>query len=130
MSTLCANLPAYIATKQWKTSCFMIGRGVFQGDTLSPLIFLLAFNAIIQAIFKLESGFKLKLPTSTCSEKPLPNVGTHIYAYWEEEESNEQSGWYLAKILSAQPNGSVTLKYRKGNTTENTNLNSNSMDCH
>ena len=54
----------------------------------------------------------------------MPNVGTYIYAYWVEEESNEQSGWYLAKILSAQPNGSVTLKYRKGNTTENTNLNS------
>ena len=124
VSTLYANLSAYIATKQWKTSCFKIGRGVFQGDTLSPLIFLLAFNPIIQAIFKLESGFKLKLPTPTCSEKPLPNVGTYIYAYWVEEESSEQSGWYLTKILSAQPNGSVTLKYRKGNTTENTNLNS------
>ena len=38
VSALYANLSAYISTKQWKTQSFSIGRGVFQGDILSPLI--------------------------------------------------------------------------------------------
>ena len=117
VSTLYTNLTAYIATKQWMTSCFRIARGVFQGDTLSPLIFLLAFNPTIQSIYSTNSGFGLMLPP-TCSDKALPNVGSHIYAYLD---SNEQCGWYLVKILSY---GSVSVKYRKGNITEDTNLNS------
>ena len=62
VSALYANLSAYISTKQWKTQSFSIGRGVFQGDTLSPLIFLLAFNPIIQAIHNTSTGYSLKLP--------------------------------------------------------------------
>ena len=32
-------------------------------------------------------------------------------------------GWYLTKILSIPPDGSVSMKYRKGNATEVVNLN-------
>ena len=35
------------ATKKWCTPSFQITRGIFQGDTLSPLLFLLCFNPII-----------------------------------------------------------------------------------
>ena len=34
----------YVSTKNWNTSVFSIQRGVFQGDTLSPLLFNLAIN--------------------------------------------------------------------------------------
>ena len=123
VSSLYANLSAYIATKQWKTSCFSIGKGVFQGDTLSPLIFLLAFNPIIQSIQNTRTGYRLKLPPPRCDENPLPKVGTYIYAYWEEQESNDHCGWYVAKILSVHPDGAASLKYRKDNTTEDVSLN-------
>ena len=50
-------------------------------------------------------------------------MGTYIYALWEEQESTDQCGWYLAKILSVHPDGSVSMKYRKDNATEDVNLN-------
>ena len=50
-------------------------------------------------------------------------MGTYIYAYWEEQESNDHCGWYLAKILSVHPDGAASLKYRKDNTTEDVSLN-------
>ena len=37
---------AYVKTKEWSTDKFKIGRGVLQGDTRSPLIFLITFNPI------------------------------------------------------------------------------------
>ena len=123
VSALYANLSAYISTKQWKTQSFSIGRGVFQGDTLSPLIFLLAFNPIIQAIHNTSTGYSLKLPMLSGDRKPLPKVGTYIYALWEEQESSEQGGWYLAKILSVTCDGSALMKYRRDYATEEVNLN-------
>ena len=39
---LYTNLSAFISTNHWSTGLFPINKGVFQGDTLSPLIFLLS----------------------------------------------------------------------------------------
>ena len=46
ITSLYSELTGFIATKGWKTNTFPISRGVFQGDTLSPFIFLVAFNPI------------------------------------------------------------------------------------
>ena len=44
-----SQLLAFITTKHWSTSDdFKIERGVFQGDALSPLIFLISFNPLIE----------------------------------------------------------------------------------
>ena len=124
ISAFYGNLSAYISTKTWKTPCFDIKRGVFQGDTLPPLIFLLAFNPIIQAVQKNEPGFRLLLPSSNNNEGPLPVANTYIYGLWDERGSDEIPGWYLAKILSIAPDGSAMLKYRKVNLIEELNLHS------
>ena len=124
ISAFYGKLSAYIATKDWKTPRFSIERGVFQGDTLSPLIFLLAFNPIIEAINSVEPGFQLMLPSQSCNEASLPGINTYIYARWDEEGSDEPPGWYLAKILSIDSMGLAVLKYRKGNLTEEVNLSS------
>ena len=60
---LYSNLFAFLLTKSWSTSVFPIQRGVFQGDSLSPLIFLLCFNPIVILAKKPKGeGFSLYLP--------------------------------------------------------------------
>ena len=59
------------ASKEWKTPSFNIKRSVFQGDTLSPLIFLLTFNPLIEVCHSLSCcGFSLKLPVPNSSGIP------------------------------------------------------------
>jgi len=87
-----------------------------------PLIFLLAFNPIIQSIQHASTGYKFKLLVPTCDRAPLLKVGTYIYTLWEEE-SSDSCGWYFTKILSIQLDDLASMKYRKGNATEVVNLN-------
>ena len=72
-----AQLEGNVKTKKWRTPNFKIQRGVFQGDTLSPLIFLLAFNPLIELCNNLPSGgFSLKLPVPNSSG--LPHQYSHL----------------------------------------------------
>ena len=48
IANLYLKLTAYVKTKKWTMET---SRGVFQGDPLSPLIFLVAFNPIIQLAY-------------------------------------------------------------------------------
>ena len=41
------NSQAVIDTKTWKSDPFKFRRGVFQGDPISPILFLMVFNPII-----------------------------------------------------------------------------------
>ena len=55
------NTTSVVQTGSFKTEEFIFKRGVFQGDPLSPIIFLLCFNPILQFLQKEEnSGFNLK----------------------------------------------------------------------
>ena len=73
IADLYAKLTAYVKTKEWSTDNFKIGRGVFQGDTLSLLIFLIAFNPIIQLAQSVNTcGFRIRMPNSL-PEMPKTN---------------------------------------------------------
>ena len=121
ISSAYSQLSAYVVSKKWSTPTFSIHRGVFQGDTLSPLIFLIAFNPIIQLAQSLSTlGFRLRLPDANQCE--LPKENSYLYVLWDEESSEEPNGWYLSKVTSISPDGSATLYYRKGKSYENINL--------
>ena len=55
------NSQAVVSTKSWNTNPFVFRRGVFQGDPISPIIFLMVFNPILLDLKnKAESvGYKL-----------------------------------------------------------------------
>ena len=87
-----SKLTASVKTKNWKTPMFEIKRGVFQGDTLSPVIFLTVFNPLVKLAGQLAtSGFSLRTPVPNSAG--LPPVNTAIYVYWDEV-SDEPKGWY------------------------------------
>ena len=79
ISNVYSKLSASIKTKRWSTSWFPIERGIFQGDNLSPLLFLLVFNPVIHLCDQLPStGFSLEIPipgTTTYQGIHLPGVG-------------------------------------------------------
>ena len=97
LNNLYSSISAHISTKDWKTQPFPISKGVFQGDTLSSLLFLIAFNPIIQSVVIHPSrGFSLKLPNHTESNQhPLPCLNSHIYLCGRKKKSKK----LLAGIL-------------------------------
>ena len=57
------KLSATVKTKEWKTPQFEIKRGMLQGDTLSPVIFLTVFNPPVElSNHLLTCRFSLKVP--------------------------------------------------------------------
>ena len=122
ISSTYSKISAYVSTKHWSTAHFQINKEVFQGDTLSPLIFLIAFNSIVEAVNQLPTlAYHLRLPKKQAPD--LPPSNSHIYAYWDESTSTEPKGWYLVKVTSIDPEGSALLLYRKGKMEETVNLN-------
>ena len=109
------NMTAYIHNEEWTTSSFSITQGVFQGDTLSPVIFLLAFSPLIHLAETWEyAGFftQILIPNS----ENLPPIGQPIYVLWEEEDSEEPTGWYKATTEKYHTDGKLTLLYSCGST--------------
>ena len=116
IANLYSKLTAYVKTKNWSTDKFKISRGVFQGDTLSPLIFFITFNPIIQLAQSLSTcGFCLKMKNSF---PEMPKINSYIYTLWDEPNSEEPMGWYLAKVIIIENAGSTCLKYCKGSSIE------------
>ena len=105
---------------------FEIKCGMFQGDTLSPVIFLTVFNPLIELSSRLTTtGFSLKVPVP--NSVGLPPVNSATYVYWDE--NSDESCWMVLcssekKHLS---DGTTNIKYANKDT-ETVNLHSVKWD--
>ena len=116
-----SQLTARIIMDKWSTSGFAIQKGVFQGDTLSPTIFLAAFTPIILRTQQSHyPGCKIAIPIP--DSENLPPVNSTLYVKWDEE-SEEEKGWYRCLVTTHHLDGSSTLEYTDGQT-EKVNLRS------
>ena len=68
IQSLYSQLWAVVKCKAWCTPTIPICRGIFQGDTMSLIIFILAFNPLLRLAEVLNHGygfcFKLMVPGS------------------------------------------------------------------
>ena len=107
------HLQAYVSTKKWLTPLFSITRGVFQGDTMSPIIFLMSFNPVIRLAQSLKyPGFTFRIPIPNSED--LPETGSTIYTLWNEPSSDEPPGWYRCAISGYMADGTALLSYPDG----------------
>jgi len=72
-------------------------RGVFQGDTMSPIVFVLTFNPLLKlsAHLKQGHGYNFELPLQ--NSEALPSINTSVYVKWMED-IDEPPGWYRARV--------------------------------
>ena len=68
------NCRAVVQTPSWKSQLFPFSRGVFQGDPLSPTIFLMVFNPVLLKLKRMEEkfGYKIHSETKSTSVITLP----------------------------------------------------------
>ena len=73
-SQLYSSCQAVVQTPTWRSDPFHFRRGVFQGDPLSPTIFLMVFNPVLLQLKNMEEkhGYKLHTENSTTSTITLP----------------------------------------------------------
>ena len=85
-------------------------KGVFQGDTLSPVIFLLAFNPLLKLAEALSNphGYTIQLPVEDTDD--LPPVNSFVYVKWSECD-DEPPGWYKAQIDQSFLDGTCKTIY-------------------
>ena len=57
VENLYSRLQGQVKGPNWMSSPFDFKRGVFQGDPLSPIIFLTVFNPIVQHLKSIEEAF-------------------------------------------------------------------------
>jgi len=102
IKSLYNNTTSIVSTPTFKSEEFSFKRGVFQGDPLSPIIFLLAFNPIIQFLInKSEFGYDLNgkkfitLPYADDFCLISTNLKTHQKFINEIKKSIESMGMML-----------------------------------
>ena len=77
---------------------------------MSPIIFLLAFNPVIQLAKNFQCpGFICRLPIANSVN--LPCSGSTIYVEWNEPSSTEAHGWYRCTVSSYNSDGIANLIY-------------------
>ena len=90
-------LTVIITSRTWDTEPILFQRGVFQGDTLSPVMFLLAFNPLLKLAEFLNHpyGYHIKIPID--DSEAIPPVDSYVYVKWTEA-GEEPPGWYKARV--------------------------------
>ena len=64
ITSLYSNISGTVVTKSWRSEPFHFRKGVYQGDPLSPIIFLIAFNPILEVLQNMkQKGYMLNKDT-------------------------------------------------------------------
>jgi len=77
---------------------------------MSPIMFLLAFNPLLQLAAKLNHhhGYVIQLPLQNSED--LPPIDSAVYVKWVEQ-GDEPPGWYRAKVFEYFQDGSCRIVY-------------------
>jgi len=96
--------------KSWETPPIPFHRGVFRGDILSPIIFLLTFNPLLKLAAELNQGhgYTFEIPLQDSEE--LPPLNSSVYVKWMEE-GEEPPGWYRARVAEYYADYSYKIVY-------------------
>ena len=88
-----SELSAHVSTNDWNATLLHIHRGVFQGDSLSPLLFNLAINPLLAYLLKSgDCGYSAQ-PAS------LPPTDVPIYVFCSDPSDDSPTGWYRASVI-------------------------------
>ena len=110
VSSFYSKLFVIVATKNWVTPPIPFHRGVFQGDTMSPIMFLLAFNPLLQLAAELNRGHGYVIQLPLQNSEDLPPIDSAIYVKWVEQ-GNEPPGWYRARVSEYFKDGTCRIVY-------------------
>ena len=132
LSQFYSNGNAVIHTPSWKSEPFSFKRGVFQGDPLSPTIFLMVFNPVLLKLKNMEEKFGYKLHSENTSTPiiTLPyaddfclittNLKTHQNIMNEIESNINSMGMKLkpskCRSFSIQSGSSANIPFYIGDT--------------
>ena len=64
ITNLYDSLTGFVHSSSWVTSVFPITHGVFQGDTMSPIIFLMALTPVIKMMEKINCPGSISISQS------------------------------------------------------------------
>jgi hypothetical protein len=118
IENLYSNLDGRVITPDWESSRFRFHKGVFQGDPLSPIIFLAVFNPILEKLQQNEQfGYSLNgskfitTPFADDFNLMTTNKRTH------QRLLNEISVWTKSMNLKLKPVKCKSLSIVSGKPT-------------
>ena len=110
VDNLYSNISVFISTKDWSTPKIRTSRGIFQGGTLSPILFLRAFNPITHFVKFLPYKEFQRRSKGIPGSIGLPLVATFMYLEWDERHFScldSYTGDGKAKVLYSDDAGEL-----------------------
>jgi len=103
-------IQSYLLVLLLRTLPIPFNHGVFQGDIMSPIMFLLGINPLLHLATKLNYGHGYSIQLPLPNSEDLPPIDSSIYVKWTEQ-GNKPPGWYRGYISEYFQGGSCRIVY-------------------